>query len=130
MRLELASTQKSRAEVEAKLSAAASELSLLKTTDAEQKKRVAHLEKVKELLERRLKDRADELKGKGRFVEEVQDEMLALRLELSVAEQEKERLKKENEELTCRWVDKMEAEAAKMNETNDRRWGGGKRRGE
>jgi hypothetical protein len=63
-----------------------------------------------------MKDRADELKGKGSLVEQVQDEMVALNLQLNMAEQEKERLQKENAELTRRWVEKMEGEAAKMND--------------
>jgi hypothetical protein len=50
----------------------------------------------------------DELKGKGKFVVEIQDEMVALNLQLNVAEQERERLKKENEELTQRWVERMD----------------------
>lgn len=76
------------------------------------------LEKVKELLERRVKDRADELKGKGRFVEEVQDEMVAMTLQLNVTEQECEKLRRENKELTRRWVERMEKEAEKVNEAN------------
>ena len=42
--------------------------------------------------------------------------MVALNLQLNMAEQEKEKLKKENEELTRRWVQKMEEEARKMND--------------
>jgi hypothetical protein len=48
-------------------------------------------------------------------VEEIQDEMVALNLQLNMAEQESKRLRKENEELTRRWVSKMEEEARKMN---------------
>ena len=81
----------------------------------QQTQRIIQLEVARANLERRGKDRADELKGKGRFVEEVQDEMVALNLQLNMAEQEKERLRKENEELTRRWVKKMEDEAARMN---------------
>jgi chromosome segregation ATPase len=87
----------------------------LQASDVQQKQRIVQLEKARANLERRGKDRADELKGKGRFVEEVQDEMVALNLQLNMAEQEKERLRKENEELTRRWVKKMEDEAARMN---------------
>lgn len=116
IRSELASTQRTRGELETKLASLTAELSTLKTTDTDQKQRIAQLEKVKTALERRGKDRADELKGKGRFVEEVQDEMVALNLQLNMAEQDKERLKKENEELTRRWVQKMEEEARKMND--------------
>jgi hypothetical protein len=48
-------------------------------------------------------------------VEEIQDEMVALNLQLNMAEQESKRLRRENEELTRRWVSKMEEEARKMN---------------
>jgi hypothetical protein len=67
-------------------------------------------------LERRGKDRNDELKGKGKFVEDIQDEMVALTLQLNMAEQEKEKLKKENDDLTKRWVKRMEEEAKQMND--------------
>ena len=82
---------------------------------AQQKQRIAQLEKHRAHLERRGKDKQEELKGKGRFVEEIQDEMVALNLQLNMAEQESARLRKENEELTRRWVSKMEEEAARMN---------------
>ncbi|KAH7402959.1 autophagy-related protein 16 [Pyrenochaeta sp. MPI-SDFR-AT-0127] len=115
LRSELASTQRTRGDLESQLSILTAELSALKATDTQQKQRIEQLEKVRAALERRGRDRADELKGKGRFVEEVQDEMVALNLQLNMAEQEKERLKKENDDLTRRWVQKMEDEARKMN---------------
>lgn len=68
------------------------------------------------MLERRARDTAEELKGKGRLVEEVHDELVALNLQLNMAEQEKDKLRKENDDLTKRWVKKMEEEAKKMNE--------------
>jgi hypothetical protein len=58
----------------------------------------------------------DELKGKGKFVEDIQDEMVALTLQLNMAEQEKEKLKRENEDLTKRWMQKMQEEANRMND--------------
>ena len=67
-----------------------------------------------------MKDRDEEIWGKGRLVEEVQDEMVALNLQLNMAEQRVEKLKAENEELTRRWVEKMEREAKEMNERS--RW--------
>jgi chromosome segregation ATPase len=116
LRSELASTQRTRADLEAQLSTITTELSALKTTDTAQRQRIEQLEKTKAALERRGKDRVDELKGKGKFVEGIQDEMVALNLQLNMAEQEKEKLRKENEELTKRWVSRMEEEARKMNE--------------
>ena len=115
MRAELAQAHKSRSDLENRLSSATAELAAIQTTSSEQKKRIAALEKTKEQLERRAKDRTEELKGKGRLVEEVQDEMVSLNLQLNMAEQEREKLKKENEELTKRWVEKMESEAVSMN---------------
>jgi chromosome segregation ATPase len=116
IRAELAATQKTRGDLETKLSATTAELAAYKQTDAEQKKRIALLENSKAQLERRMKDRADELKGKGRFVEDVQDEMVALTLQLNMAEQETDKLRKENKDLTERWVKRMEEEARRMND--------------
>lgn len=116
IRAELASTQKTRSDLEVQVSTLTSDLSTLRATDTEQKKRIAQLEKIKDGLERRVKDRTEENKGKGKFVQDVQDEMVALNLQLNLAEQEKEKLKKDNEELTRRWMDKMEQEARVMND--------------
>ncbi|KAG9193578.1 hypothetical protein G6011_03613 [Alternaria panax] len=116
LRSELAITQRTRGDLETQLSTLTAELSTLKASDAQQKQRIEQLEKVRTQLERRSKDRTEELKGKGRLVEEVHDEMVALNLQLNMAEQEKEKLRKENEELTKRWVKRMEEEARKMNE--------------
>ncbi|KAF2269783.1 autophagy protein 16 [Lojkania enalia] len=116
IRAELASTNKTRFDLEAKVSTQIVEIDTLKGTDAEQKKRISQLEKLKEQLERKLKDRHAELTGKGKLVVDVQDEMVALNLQLNMAEQEKERLRKENEELITRWKEKMEREAQRMND--------------
>jgi chromosome segregation ATPase len=116
IRAELASTQRTRSELETKLDTINAELSALKSSDTLQKQRIEQLEKVKANLERRGKDRVDELKGKGKFVEDIQDEMVALTLQLNMAEQEKQKLKKENDDLTKRWLQKMEEEAKRMND--------------
>jgi chromosome segregation ATPase len=116
LRSELAITQRTRGDLESQLSTLTAELSALKASDIQQKQRIEQLEKMRTALERRSKDKAEELKGKGRLVEEVHDEMVSLNLQLNMAEQEKEKLRKENEELTKRWVKKMEDEARKMNE--------------
>lgn len=120
VRAELASAQKTRGDLETQVATLTTEVAELKVNDREQQKRIGQLERVKEQLERRAKDRTEELKGKGRFVEEVQDEMVAIELQLNMAEKEKERLKKENEELTRRWMEKMEAEAKHMNDNMDK----------
>lgn len=116
LRSELAATQRTRSDLEGRLRTISAELAALKTTDAEQRRRIEQLEKMRTVLERRARDTAEELKGKGRLVEEVHDELVALNLQLNMAEQEKEKLRKENDDLTKRWVKRMEEEAKKMNE--------------
>lgn len=116
LRSELAATQRTRGDLEAQLSAVSADLAALKASDTQQKQRIEQLEKMRLALERRARDTADELKGKGRLVEDVHDEMVALNLQLNMAEQEKEKLRKENEDLTKRWVQKMEEEARRMND--------------
>lgn len=49
----------------------------------------------------------------------VQDEMIALNLQLSMAEKERDRVKKENKELVDRWMKRMAQEAEAMNLANE-----------
>lgn len=53
---------------------------------------------------RRLKDRDSELVEKRKMLERVQDEIVGLEMQLNVSEQEKERLRNENEGLVKRLV--------------------------
>ncbi|KAF2710033.1 autophagy protein 16 [Pleomassaria siparia CBS 279.74] len=127
MRADLASTQKTRSELETRIASVTADLTALQTTSSEQKKRIAVLERTKEQLERRSKDRVDELKGKGKLVEEVQDELLSVNLQLSMSEQNNEKLKKDLADLTRRWMEKMEMEAEAENKKMGWKDGGRKR---
>lgn len=49
----------------------------------------------------------------------VQDEMITLNLQLSMAEKERDKVKKENKELVERWMKSKGAEADKMNRANE-----------
>ncbi|OCK76984.1 autophagy protein 16 [Lepidopterella palustris CBS 459.81] len=118
LRADLTSTQRARLALESQNSALTTELTHLRTLSASQSKQLSTLKHTIEILERKVKDRAEEIRGKGRLVEEVQDEMVALNLQLNMCEQKAERLKGENEELTRRWIEKMEKEAKEMNERN------------
>lgn len=53
-------------------------------------------------------------------MEQAQDEMVALGLQLNMAEQRSERLVKENAELVERWMKRMGEEVEKVN--RDSRW--------
>ena len=71
-------------------------------------------------VERRLRDRDEELRGKTKLAEDAQDEMVALDLQLNISEQKAEKLKVENEELVQRWMKRMGEEAEKVN--RDSKW--------
>ena len=71
-------------------------------------------------VERRLRDRNEELRGKTKLAEDAQDEMVALGLQLNISEQKAEKLKVENEELVQRWMKRMGEEAEKVN--RDSKW--------
>lgn len=53
------------------------------------------------------------------YIQQVQDEMIALNLQLSMAEKERDRVKQENKELIDRWMKRMAQEADAMNLANE-----------
>ncbi|KAF2102632.1 putative autophagy protein Apg16 [Rhizodiscina lignyota] len=116
LRSDLATTQRSRAALQSQLAPVTSELATLKSQSARDTKRISELERDRSILERRVKDRDEEIKGKARLVEEVQDEMLSLNLQLNMAEQRSEKLETENKQLVDRWMERMGREAEEMNE--------------
>jgi phage-related minor tail protein len=66
-------------------------------------------------LERKLKDREEELREKKKLVDNVQDDMLALTIQYNAVERENEKLVGENGELVRRWMDRMGMEAERTN---------------
>ncbi|KAK3064788.1 hypothetical protein LTS18_003919 [Coniosporium uncinatum] len=116
LRADLAATQKSRADLQAQLKPLSEELSALKTQRERDKRSISILEKDKLVLERKVRDREEEIKMRKKLVEDVQDEMVSLGLELSMSAQQQGRLKGENEELVRRWVEYKGKEAERWNE--------------
>lgn len=51
--------------------------------------------------------------------QDVQDELIALNLQLNVAEQQRDKIKKENKDLVDRWMRRMGQEAEAMNLANE-----------
>jgi hypothetical protein len=66
-------------------------------------------------LERKLKDRDEELREKKKLVDNVQDDMLALTIQYNAVERKNEKLVGENGELVRRWMDRMGMEAERTN---------------
>ncbi|KAI6878350.1 hypothetical protein KC363_g8574 [Hortaea werneckii] len=120
LRTDLAATQRARATLQAQVEELTASISALQTQNHASSTQIAHLSRQKADVERKLRDRDEELKGKGRLVEQAQDEMVALGLQLNVAEEQKEKLTRENQELVDRWMKRMGEEAERVN--RDSRW--------
>lgn len=115
IRQDLAKAQQERGELQGRLDAALRELEVLKTKSKTDSKRIAQLTASVSQMAVKLRDREEELKGKAKLVEGVQDDNVMLNLELKMAEEKSERLQKENQDLVDRWMTKMGKEAERMN---------------
>ncbi|KAL8722945.1 MAG: hypothetical protein Q9225_000637 [Loekoesia sp. 1 TL-2023] len=105
-RTDLSEAQRSKAVMQSRLQDATNDLQQLKLQSARDRKRLDELTSDKATLTLRLKDRDEELKGKTKL------------LELNMAEDQAQRLKKENEDLVERWMKRMGKEADAMNEAS------------
>ncbi|OQO10330.1 hypothetical protein B0A48_04688 [Cryoendolithus antarcticus] len=120
LRIDLASTQKARATLESQLTDITTQLDALSTQQRLSQQQLTVLTKQKQDVDRKLRDRDEELRGKSKLVEQAHDEMAALGLQLNVAEVRSERLEKENKELVERWMRRMGEEAERVN--RDSKW--------
>ncbi|KAK7510540.1 autophagy-related protein 16 [Phyllosticta citriasiana] len=116
LRADLAATQTSRAQLQTQVSTLTTELASVRSRYTQNTKRVEELQREKAVLERKLRDREGELRGKNRLVQEVQDELVSSNLQFNMAEQKAEELSRENQELVERWVKYKEKEAERMND--------------
>jgi hypothetical protein len=94
------------------LTATLKELELQQKSSTSQ---VAQLTQQRTALERRLKDREEELRGKQKLVEDAQDEMVAQGLQLNLAEEKAKKYEQDNKELVERWMKRMGEEAERVN---------------
>lgn len=115
LRVDLASTQKARTSLQAEVSSLSASIVTLQKTAERDKAQITLLTRQKAEVERKLRDRDEEIKGKARLVEQTQDEMVSLNLQVNMAEQRSEKLEKENKELVERWMKRMGEEAEKLN---------------
>lgn len=115
LRTDLATTQKARSTLQAQVDELTTSLSALQADKETSTSQITLLTRQKTEAERKLRDRDEELRGKSRLVEQAQDEMVALGLQLNMAEQRSEKLTKENKDLVDRWMKRMGEEAEQMN---------------
>jgi chromosome segregation ATPase len=116
IRQDLTRAQQDRAELQTRLDIVSKELEALKAKSKIDTKRISQLSAGVTQMTVRLKDREEELRGKTKLVEEVQDEMVTLNLQLNIAEEQREKLKEENKELVDRWMARKAKEADAMND--------------
>ncbi|OAA79801.1 Autophagy-related protein 16 [Akanthomyces lecanii RCEF 1005] len=119
LRHDLAEALRSKGTTEARLRAAEEELTKLRSRGKEDARSVRDLTADRATLTTRLKDREYELREKRKLLEQVQDEMITLNLQVSIAEKERDKVKKENKELVDRWMKRMAQEADAMNLANE-----------
>ncbi|TKA47017.1 hypothetical protein B0A55_13553, partial [Friedmanniomyces simplex] len=115
LRADLTTTQRARSLLQTQVADLTATLSTHQLTAQTSASHLAHLSRQKLDTERRLRDRDEELRGKSRMLVQAQDEMVALGLQLSMAEQRAEGLGRENGELVRRWMERMGEEAERVN---------------
>ena len=120
LRTDLAATQKARTALQKEVQEVTSSLSMLQMQSKASQVEISQLRKQKMELERKVRDRDEELKEKAGLVESTQDEMVALGLQLNMAEQRKDKLETENKDLVDRWMKRMGEEADRVN--RDSKW--------
>ncbi|KAI9678564.1 MAG: hypothetical protein M1817_005621 [Caeruleum heppii] len=115
MRRDLAEAQRTKVALEARIKQATVELHTLQAKSAIDDRRIAEVSRQRNTADRRVRDRDEELKGKAKLLESVQDELVSLNLQLNMAENRTEELRTENEQLVRRWMERKGLEADEMN---------------
>ena len=115
LRHEFTNAQAERAKLSSQLESALAELETLKAASKADRKEISRLTKTTAQIQVRLRDRDEELRGKAKLLEDVQDENATLNLELKQADENTKRLRRENQELVDRWMEAKGEEADRMN---------------
>ncbi|EWC48213.1 hypothetical protein DRE_02317 [Drechslerella stenobrocha 248] len=117
-RTDLAASQRDRTTLQAQLTTATSALTLLQRSSAANLQELNKVKNDRYNLEQKVKQRDDESKLNRKMIENLQDEIIALNIQLNIGEQTKSRLKGENEELIARWMALKKDEADAMNKNS------------
>ncbi|KAI1624890.1 autophagy-related protein 16 [Exophiala viscosa] len=115
LRQDLAKAQQERGDLQTRLESVTRELETLKARGKADSKRIAQLTASVSQLTVKLRDREEELRGKAKLIENVQDENVTLNLQLNMAEEQVGKLNKDNKELVDRWMASKGKEADRMN---------------
>jgi len=118
LRRDLAEALRSRGQLQSRLKLAEEDLETLRLKSKLDTKIIKDFAAERAVLVVKVKDRDEELRGKAKLLEDVQDEMISLNLQLNMAEQRSKKLQKENKDLIDRWMTRMGQEADAMNDAS------------
>lgn len=121
LRTDLAEALRQNSSLDARLRKVTTERDALLAASRSHARAARELASERDALRIRVRDQAEELRGKKQMLEQVQDEVLALDMQLNVAEQQKARIAAENKQLIERWMRRARQEADDMNAANERR---------
>ncbi|PSS00998.1 autophagy protein 16-domain-containing protein [Coniella lustricola] len=121
LRADLAHALRQNTDLTTRLRTAAADRDRLLAQTKSQAKSLATLTAERESLARRVRDQAEELRGKKQLYDQVQDEVIALEMQLNIAEQQKTQIAAENKNLIDRWMKRAELEASQMNALNEKK---------
>jgi len=119
LRSELAELHRKHADSTKRLETVSVELEQAKERAKRETAELARLRADLRLLDRKSKNREEEMAEKNRSLETIQDELLALQLQLNVSEDRSKALEDDNKQLVERWMQRMAQEAAQMNRANE-----------
>ncbi|KAL1910002.1 autophagy protein 16, interacts with Atg12p-Atg5p [Sporothrix stenoceras] len=103
LRVDLAEALRSQGKFQSRLKAAEEELETLRTKTKSDARSIRSMTAERNALQ----------------IKDVQDELIALNLQLNIAEQQRDKIKKENKDLVDRWMRRMGQEAEAMNLANE-----------
>ncbi|EPS42467.1 hypothetical protein H072_3575 [Dactylellina haptotyla CBS 200.50] len=104
LRSDLQTSQRDRTTLQTQLQTATTALTQLQKTSSANLRELDRVRTDRYQVEQKLKTRDEESKLNRKMIENLQDEIIALNIQLNIGEQTKMRLKSENEELIARWV--------------------------
>ncbi|KAA8567933.1 hypothetical protein MFRU_010g00190 [Monilinia fructicola] len=117
LRASLTEALRSSSHFQSRLKTTEASLQALRIKSTAEAKQIETLTRERNIMERKIRDRDEELRAKTKGYHDVQDEMISLNLQLNIAEQNTKRLKAENKELIDRWMALKGREADEMNRT-------------
>ncbi|PHH63477.1 hypothetical protein CDD81_5758 [Ophiocordyceps australis] len=120
LRFDHAESLRSKGVAETRLRLAEEELAKLRVQGKDDSRAIRRLTADASSLKTRLKDRDHEIREKRKLLEQFQDEMITLNLQLSMAEKERDKTKKENKDLVDRWMKRKAQEAEALNKANEK----------